>query len=140
MPLNAGLLKPNVNSLAMTGVAIINRTTVINNLIRILPTVFICNLGNELLMLKINPETQDEKQQRINEQEYFFNMFEEIWGAHGEILPEDVQYSLCNELETIERERITNALKLASGNQTKAAISLDIGRTALIAKMKKYKL
>jgi transcriptional regulator with PAS, ATPase and Fis domain len=124
----------------MTGVAIINRTTVINNLIRILPTVFICNLGNELLMLKINPETQDEKQQRINEQEYFFNMFEEIWGAHGEILPEDVQYSLCNELETIERERITNALKLASGNQTKAAISLDIGRTALIAKMKKYKL
>ena len=140
MPLNAGLLKPNVNSLEMTGVAIINRTTVINNLIRILPTVFICNLGNELLMLKINPETQDEKQQRINEQEYFFNMFEEIWGAHGEILPEDVQYSLCNELETIERERITNALKLASGNQTKAAISLDIGRTALIAKMKKYKL
>jgi|TARA_B110000881_G_C18100387_1_gene282544 DNA-binding NtrC family response regulator len=140
MPLKAGLLKPNVNSLAMTGVAIINRTTVINNLIRILPTVFICNLGNELLMLKINPETQDEKQQRINEQEYFFNMFEEIWGAHGEILPEDVQYSLCNELETIERERITNALKLASGNQTKAAISLDIGRTALIAKMKKYKL
>jgi transcriptional regulator with PAS, ATPase and Fis domain len=91
-------------------------------------------------MLKINPETQDEKQQRINEQEYFFNMFEEMWGAHGEILPEDVQYSLCNELETIERERITNALKLASGNQTKAAISLDIGRTALIAKMKKYKL
>ena len=140
MPLNAGLLKPNVNSLEMTGVAIINRTTVINNLIRILPTVFICNLGNELLMLKINPETQDEKQQRINEQEYFFNMFEEIWGAHGEILPEDVQYSLCNELETIERERITNALKLASGNQTKAAISLDIGRTALIAKMKKYHL
>ena len=140
MPLKAGLLKPNVNSLAMTGVAIINRTTVINNLIRILPTVFICNLGNELLMLKINPETQDEKQQRINEQEYFFNMFEEIWGAHGEILPEDVQYSLCNELETIERERITNALKLASGNQTKAAISLDIGRTALIAKMKKYHL
>ena len=91
-------------------------------------------------MLKINPETQDEKQQRINEQEYFFNMFEEIWGAHGEILPEDVQYSLCNELETIERERIVNALKLTCGNQTKAAQILDVGRTALIAKMKKYNL
>ena len=91
-------------------------------------------------MLTIKSETTNEQQQRINEQAYFFDMFEEKWGSHGEILPEDVQYSLCNELETIERERITNALKLASGNQTKAAISLDIGRTALIAKMKKYKL
>ena len=140
MPLNAGLLNPNVNSLAPAVVAVINKTIVINNLIRILPTVFICNIGNELLILKIKLETTNDQHQRINEQEYFFNMFEEIWGAHGEILPEDVQYSLCNELETIERERITNALKLASGNQTKAAISLDIGRTALIAKMKKYHL
>ena len=60
--------------------------------------------------------------------------------SYGEVMPEDVQYSLCEELEPIERERIVNALALASGNQTKAAISLDIGRTALIAKMKKYKL
>ena len=91
-------------------------------------------------MLKIQQETSKEKQQRINEQAYFFDMFEEMWGSHGEILPDEVQYSLCAELEALERERITNALKLASGNQTKAAISLDIGRTALIAKMKKYKL
>ena len=91
-------------------------------------------------MLKIQQETSNEKQQRINEQAYFFDMFEEMWGSHGEILPDDVQYSLCAELESLERERITNALKLASGNQTKAAISLDIGRTALIAKMKKFKI
>ena len=91
-------------------------------------------------MLKINPETQDEKQQRINEQEYFFNMFEEMWGSQGEVLPEDVQYSLCAELEALERERIVNALALSKGNQTKAAQVLDVGRTALIAKMKKYNL
>ncbi len=91
-------------------------------------------------MLKIQQETTNEKHQCINEQAYFFDMFEEMWGSHGEILPDDVQYSLCAELEALERERITNALKLASGNQTKAAISLDIGRTALIAKMKKYRL
>ena len=91
-------------------------------------------------MLKIKSETTNEQHQRINEQAYFFNMFEEMWGSPGEILPDEVQYSLCAELETLERERITNALKLASGNQTKAAISLDIGRTALIAKMKKYHL
>ncbi len=89
-------------------------------------------------MLKI--ETKEDREQRINEQACFFDMFEETWGSHGEILPDDVQYSLCAELEALERERITNALKLASGNQTKAAISLNIGRTALIAKMKKYHL
>ena len=89
-------------------------------------------------MLKI--ETKEDRKQRINEQAYFFDMFEETWGSHGEILPDDVQYSLCAELEALERERITNALKLASGNQTRAAISLNIGRTALIAKMKKYHL
>ena len=72
-------------------------------------------------------ETTKEHEQRVEEQKYFYTMFDEM-------------YSLCAELEEIERERITNALKLASGNQTKAALSLDIGRTALIAKMKKYKL
>ena len=89
-------------------------------------------------MLKL--ETKEDRKQRIDEQAHFFAMFEETWGSHGEILPDEVQYSLCAELEALERERITNALKLSSGNQTKAAISLDIGRTALIAKMKKYRL
>jgi len=91
-------------------------------------------------MLKIKPESSNEQQQRINEQAYFFDMFEDMWGSHGEVLPEDVQYSLSAELEEIERERIINALKLAVGNQTKAAVLLDIGRTTLLAKMKKYNI
>jgi|TARA_R110000851_G_scaffold231796_1_gene384548 transcriptional regulator of acetoin/glycerol metabolism len=91
-------------------------------------------------MLKIKPESSSDHQQRINEQAYFFDMFEDMWGSQGEVLPEDVQYSLSAELEEIERERIINALKLAVGNQTKAAISLDIGRTTLLAKMKKYNI
>ena len=91
-------------------------------------------------MFKITPETNDSQEQRINEQAYFFDMFEDMWGSHGEVLPEDVQYSLSAELEEIERERIINALKLAVGNQTKAAVLLDIGRTTLLAKMKKYNL
>ena len=91
-------------------------------------------------MLKIKPELSNDHQQRINEQAYFFDMFEDMWGSHGEVLPEDVQYSLSAELEELERERIINALKLAVGNQTKAAVSLDIGRTTLLAKMKKYNI
>lgn len=77
------------------------------------------------------------KMNTLEEQDYFYKMFDEMW---GECMPEADQYSLSRELEKIERERIVNALKFASGNQTKAAQSLDIGRTALIAKMKKYKL
>lgn len=91
-------------------------------------------------MLTIKQETTDEHKQRIYEQAYFFDMFEEMWGSHGEILPDEVQYSLCVELEALERERIVNALKLTCGNQTRAAQILDVGRTALIAKMKKYNL
>tara|TARA_R110000851_G_scaffold313323_1_gene474875 strand:+ start:216 stop:494 length:279 start_codon:yes stop_codon:yes gene_type:complete len=91
-------------------------------------------------MSTIKPETKAEFNQRQDEQSYMFSMFDDLWASHGEILPEDAQYSLCAELEEIERERITNALKLASNNQTKAAVSLNIGRTALIAKMKKYRL
>ena len=91
-------------------------------------------------MLTIKQETTDEHKQRIDEQAYFFDMFEEMWGSQGEVLPEDVQYSLCAELEALERERIVNALALSKGNQTKAAQILDVGRTALIAKMKKYHL
>ena len=73
----------------------------------------------------------------LKEQQYFYQMFDEMWGA---LVVEEVQYSLVAELEKLERERIVNALALASGNQTKAAQSLDIGRTTLLAKMKKYNL
>ena len=76
----------------------------------------------------------------LKEQQYFYDMFDEMWGSHGDIMPEETQYSLCDELESIERERITNAFKLASSNQTKAAQSLDLGRTTLLAKLKKYNL
>jgi DNA-binding NtrC family response regulator len=71
------------------------------------------------------------------EQEYFYDMFNEMW---GEKMPEQDQYCLSKELAKIERVRINDALDIFEGNQTKAAQSLNIGRTALIAKMKKYKL
>ena len=71
------------------------------------------------------------------EQDYFFNMFDSMW---EESTVEELQYSLVTELEKLERERIVNALAFANGNQTKAAQSLDIGRTCLIAKIKKYRI
>ena len=47
---------------------------------------------------------------------------------------------LNEELETLERGCIENALEAVEGNQTKAADMLNIGRTCLIAKMKKYNI
>jgi len=47
---------------------------------------------------------------------------------------------LNEELETLERGCIKNALDAVDGNRTKAANMLNIGRTCLIAKMKKYEI
>jgi len=75
------------------------------------------------------------------ETEAFFQLFEEMdaYREQDDISNEE-HYSLDVELASLERERIINALALSKNNQTKAALSLDIGRTALIAKMKKYKI
>ena len=47
---------------------------------------------------------------------------------------------LNEELSKLERGCIENALEAVDGNQTKAANMLSIGRTCLIAKMRKYEL
>ena len=43
----------------------------------------------------------------LKEQQYFYQMFDEMWGAP---VVEEEQYSLVAELEKLERERIVNAL------------------------------
>jgi len=64
-----------------------------------------------------------------------------LWQSLDEAFPTvPVVYKtdLNNQLETLERGCIENALEAVDGNQTKAADMLNIGRTCLIAKMKKY--
>ena len=66
-----------------------------------------------------------------------------IWDALDDAFPAvPVVYKtdLNEELATLERGCIENALEAVEGNQTKAADMLSIGRTCLIAKMKKYEL
>jgi transcriptional regulator with PAS, ATPase and Fis domain len=48
--------------------------------------------------------------------------------------------SLPGEIETMEINRIRMALDFYDGNRSKAAKDLGIGRTNLIAKIKKYNL
>jgi len=66
-----------------------------------------------------------------------------IWQSLDEAFPAvPIVYKtdLNEELSKLERGCIENALEAVDGNQTKAANMLNIGRTCLIAKMKKYEL
>jgi DNA-binding NtrC family response regulator len=49
----------------------------------------------------------------------------------------DCEQSLPDRLERVERNEIQNALYETDGNQTLAAKRLGIGRTCLIAKMRR---
>jgi DNA-binding NtrC family response regulator len=66
-----------------------------------------------------------------------------IWQSLDDAFPSVpivYQTDLNEELSKLERDCIENALEAVDGNQTKAANMLSIGRTCLIAKMKKYEL
>ena len=52
----------------------------------------------------------------------------------------DQDHTLPSKLEKMEKDAIQNALYECDGNQTLAARRLGIGRTCLIAKMKKLGL
>ena len=52
----------------------------------------------------------------------------------------DCEYTLPDKIERLEKNDIQNALYETDGNQTLAAKKLGIGRTCLIAKMKKLGL
>lgn len=63
-----------------------------------------------------------------------------LWDVWSEIKTEvDVVRTLPEEISLIELKAIYQALYNNDGNRTKAAAELGIGRTNLIAKIRKYK-
>jgi len=65
-----------------------------------------------------------------------------LWDALDDAFPinEINNTNLMDEVADLERNRISNALNVYGGNQTKAARSLKLGRVTFIAKAKKYEL
>tara|TARA_B100000900_G_scaffold404234_1_gene412338 strand:- start:1839 stop:2081 length:243 start_codon:yes stop_codon:yes gene_type:complete len=66
-----------------------------------------------------------------------------LWSALDDLVPisiDNMRIDLNAELADLERSSIKNALDTCDQNQTRAAKMLNVGRTALIAKMKKYEL
>jgi len=70
------------------------------------------------------------------EQDFIWQSLDEAFPA----VPVVYKTDLNEELAKLERGCIENALDAVGGNQTKAANMLNIGRTCLIAKMKKYEI
>lgn len=66
-----------------------------------------------------------------------------LWNALDDLVPisnNNIRIDLNAELAELERSSILSALDACDQNQTRAAKMLNVGRTALIAKMKKYEL
>ena len=66
-----------------------------------------------------------------------------LWNALDDLVPisnNNMRIDLNAELAELERSSILSALDACDQNRTRAAKMLNVGRTALIAKMKKYEL
>tara|TARA_B100000035_G_C20968466_1_gene539910 strand:- start:730 stop:966 length:237 start_codon:yes stop_codon:yes gene_type:complete len=68
-----------------------------------------------------------------------------MWDLLEDVFPtggtEDMyKTDLAKDVERLERESIKDALSACEGNQTKTAKMLGLGRTNLIAKIKKYNI
>ena len=76
------------------------------------------------------------KEPEISEQDYIWSMVDDMFGAPGD----NVRETLPQEVQTLEVKRIQVSLEQNQGNRTKTAEELGIGRTNLIAKLRKYNL
>jgi len=84
---------------------------------------------------RFTPETEEERKRRKEEQDALWAICGELEQYYSE---KENDKSLSTEVEMLERDRISTALSRTEGNQARAAKMLKIGRTNLIAKMKKY--
>ena len=67
------------------------------------------------------------------EQKYFYRMFDEMYAGA-------CTQTLVEKTEKLEKDSIRNALYETNGNRTLAAKRLGIGRTCLLAKMRKHSI
>lgn len=73
----------------------------------------------------------------MDEQTHLWNALEDAFPT-GDIVQATFRTDLPEQVASLEKDAITQALDLTEGNRTRAASMLNIGRTCLIAKMKKY--
>ncbi len=74
-------------------------------------------------------------QEKHKEQQVFWEAFDDIWPDQ-----EPKLYSLTDEVDQLQIDKIQQALDNNDGNRTHAAKELGIKRETLLAKMKRYSL
>ena len=74
-------------------------------------------------------------QEKHKEQQVFWEAFDDMW---PDLEPKP--YSLTNEVDQLQIDKIQQALDNNNGNRTHAAKELGIKRETLLAKMKRYSL
>lgn len=77
------------------------------------------------------------KNQEISEQDFIWEQFDSLFGPISKDMKVE---TLPEEVEKLEVKRIQVSLEQNQGNRTRTADELGIGRTNLIAKLKKYNL
>tara|TARA_B100000902_G_scaffold339632_1_gene341952 strand:- start:786 stop:1058 length:273 start_codon:yes stop_codon:yes gene_type:complete len=81
----------------------------------------------------IEKETPEEMEKRIAEQDALWNIFDEIWPKNA---PPQV-LDLNDEINSLQKVLVQQAMSDAKQNKTKAAELLTISRENLIYKLKK---
>ena len=84
--------------------------------------------------MSIEPETKQDREQRLAEQDALYEIFEKVWPVGG---IDPIARDLNDELSSLERVLIQDAMRDARDNKTKAAELLNISRENLIYKLKK---
>jgi transcriptional regulator with PAS, ATPase and Fis domain len=77
------------------------------------------------------------KNQEISEQDFIWEQFDNLFGPISKDMKVE---TLPEEVEKLEVKRIRLSLEQNQGNRTRTADELGIGRTNLIAKLRKYNL
>ena len=83
--------------------------------------------------LRVVMKALEQAQQAHKEQQAFWDTFEEIWPTES-----STQYSLSDEVDQLQIDKIQQALENSEGNKTHAAKALGIKRETLLAKIKRY--
>jgi transcriptional regulator with PAS, ATPase and Fis domain len=83
--------------------------------------------------MALKPETEQERKIRLAEQDALHDIFETLWPYE----PDPIKRDLNDELTSLERVLVQDAMRDARNNKTKAAELLNISRENLIYKLKK---
>ena len=124
----------NITKIFFTNLALLNFLNLELIIIVFMPRCK--NFYTSFIIINYVLNTNMDQKSGNEEQDFIWEQFDSIFGE----ISKDMNKSLPEEVEKLERTSIVNALQSHDGNRTRTAEYLGIGRTCLIAKIRKYDL